>query len=244
MLDWEPELQEIPPGEFVMGDVWGDGEPDEQPVYPIFMEAFRLGRYAITNSQFAFFLNETGLAPEAEMKEVADLHAGVGGLFLDGDQVRCKPGREHYPATYISWHGAVRYCDWLREKTGLAVRLPREAEWQYASMGPQRHKWALGESFVREHYICGCDGPAPVDWGAPSSLGLYNMTGNVFEWCADEYSYSLAGERSEIVLPQNRVIKGGAFILSESANLRNAKRFSCHESSCLASIGFRVVAPL
>jgi formylglycine-generating enzyme required for sulfatase activity len=162
----------------------------------------------------------------------------------DSGRFVCKDGYENYPVVYVSWLGAVAYCEWLSEKTGRSVRLPNEVEWQYAALGPRGLKWGLSDTFDPDGYICGRDGPAPVDCGQPSEWGLFNITGNVFEWCADEYGFALANDRKDNRLRQNRVIKGGAFILRDSANFRNAKRFSCHQQSCLFSLGFRVAASI
>jgi formylglycine-generating enzyme required for sulfatase activity len=235
-----PKLIEIPGGEFEMGDVWGDGEPDEQPVGTHACGSFLLGEYAVTNSQFVSFLaNQNSTPPE----HFVDLQNKNSHIYFDGGQFTCEPGFENHPATYVNWLGASTYCAWLSERMGLTIRLPSELQWQYAAMGPHKRKWSLGDSFTRSDYICGADGPASVDFGAPSEWGLFNMTGNVFEWCNDEYCFSLT-ESSDNVLRHHRVIKGGAFILRDSANLRNAKRFSCHQESCISSIGFRVAATL
>lgn len=236
----EPELIEVPGGEFDLGDIWGDGEVDEQPVTARSCESFLLGQCAVTNSQFAWFLNnwkDHSPAPE----QFIDLKNENSHIRFDGREFTCRAGFENYPATYVNWLGASAYCSWLSERTGLPVRLPSELEWQYAAMGPNKLKWSLGDEFNRKDYVCGASGPAPADFGAASEWRLFNMTGNVFEWCRDEYRFSLA-ETDGNVLANNRVIKGGAFILRDSTNLRNAKRFSCHEGSCISSIGFRVAA--
>jgi formylglycine-generating enzyme required for sulfatase activity len=239
MLDpYEPELTEIPGGEFEMGDIWGDGEVDEQPVAARYCDSFLLGKYAVTNSQFVWFLNNAdGNVRPGEC--FADLQNKNNRIYIDGRQFTCEAGFEDHPATYVNWIGASAYCAWLSEKMGLSVRLPSELEWQYAAMGQHKLKWSLGDIFNKKDYICGNDGAARVDFGAPSDWGLFNMTGNVFEWCNNEYHFSLT-DSPDNVLRNNRVIKGGAFILRDSTNLRNAKRFSCHEGSCISSIGFRV----
>jgi len=235
-----PNLTEIPGGSFVMGDIWGDGEADEQPTRPTTLAAFLLGRHAVTNSQFIHFLREAG--GDAEENFFVDLHARRNPLYQDRSEFHCKAGCENLPATYVSWAGAVAYCAWLSDKMGWKVRLPSETEWQYAAMGPRRLKWSLGDEFERAKYVIGGNVPAPVETGEPTEWGLFNIVGNVFEWCSDLYSFSCSEPEPEALLPENRVIKGGAFVLNDSANFRNAKRFSCHEQSCLHSIGFRVAA--
>lgn len=239
MLEAIPEMVAVTLGEAPIGDVWGGGDADEQPVRVCTLPPFRLARYAVTNAQYALFLNETaqervGRAP------VGDLGARSGGLEVRGGEVRCRPGREDYPVTCVTWHGACAYCEWLSTGTGEGYRLPTEHEWQHAAMGPRRLAWALGNRFEAAKYVCRAAAPQPVDWGDPTDLGFHALTGNVFEWCSDEYRFSL--DQAAPLLARHRVIKGGAFILAEAANLRNAKRFSCHEESCLGSIGFRIAA--
>ena len=238
----QPDLVEIAGGVFRMGDIWGDGEPDELPVHEVSLAPFLLGKHTVTNREFLGFLDEIKSPGDADGAAFIDIRNKNNPIVLDEDGFACKSGYENHPVTYVNWLGARAYCDWLSRKTGLAIRLPREAEWQYAAMGPDRLKWSLGDSFNRDDYISGQDGPEPVDSGRPSALGLFNVTGNVFEWCEDEYGFRLAAEDENDILRRNRVIKGGAFILRDSANFRNAKRFSCDQRSCLFSIGFRVAA--
>lgn len=224
-----------------MGDIWGDGAPDERPARDVTVPSFLLGRHAIANSQFVCFLNEVGRIAGPDGHVFVDLRR-AGRIAWTGGRFSCLRGYDSHPVTGVSWEGASAYCGWLAARIGAPVRLPTEVEWQYASLGPRRLKWALGDAFDRRDYVTGCDGPAPVDWGAPSEWGFFNLTGNVFEWVDDEYCFSLGDADAGQRLPQNRVIKGGAFILSDSSNFRNAKRFSCDERSCLSSIGFRVAA--
>ena len=221
-----------------MGDLWGDGELDEKPVSEEIVAAFALGRYAITNTQFLSFLNAG---------ERAAARRGIGfnrnnPLYKEGGVFFCKAGYENYPVTYVSWVAATNYCEWLSLQTGKHFYLPTEVQWQYASTGGRDLKWSLGDVFDAANYICAQDGPGPADDGEPTVWGLYNMTGNVFEWCHDEYRFSLADEAQHNMLTSDRVIKGGAFILADPPNFRNAKRFSCHQDSCLSSVGFRVAA--
>lgn len=239
-----PEMVFIPGSAFINGDIWGDGDKDEQPNRQIDISSFELGKYTVTNRQFALFLNDIktrNLNGHVFIDITAD--ARNSPICQKGDAFICKEGLEDYPVTNVSWIGAVHYCNWLTEKTDRLYRLPTEDEWQYASMGPHKLKWSLGNEFHPSEYVCKSKGPCSVDFGKPSDFGAYNMTGNVFEWCSDEYSFSLERTK-ETILKNNRVIKGGAFILGESANFRNAKKFSCYQTSCLKCIGFRVVSEI
>ena len=236
-----PEFVKIPGGTFVMGDVWRDGLPDEQPARETEVASFLLGACAVSCRQFVGFANDPSSCLGGRSGAI-DVHGETSPFAWEGGRYWCRDGCEERPATCIDWAAARAYCRWLGQRVGADVRLPSEVEWQYASGGPQRFKWTLGNTFRRDHYVCGCAGPQPADWGEPSAWGLLNMTGNVFEWTADEYRFSYHTDAQR--LPGNRVIKGGAFILSESVNLRNSRRFSCDERSCLSSIGFRVACSI
>ncbi|MGD2084894.1 MAG: SUMF1/EgtB/PvdO family nonheme iron enzyme [Candidatus Aminicenantes bacterium] len=239
-LDNMPQMVKVPAAEFTMGDLWKDGDADETPVYNTWVESFYLSKYAVTNRQFVHYLNDLRQNRDENGNTLIDIHKG----FIDYKQGTffCKQGFETHPVVYVSWHGAVSYCQWLTAKTSQTFRLPTEVEWQYAASGPQHLKWSLEGPFDLKKYIGSKKCPAPVDVGRASDLGLFNMTGNVFEWCHDEYRFSLDQSSDSNILTHNRVIKGGAFILADSMNFRNAKRFSCCQKSCLNCIGFRVAA--
>jgi formylglycine-generating enzyme required for sulfatase activity len=150
-------------------------------------------------------------------------------------------GLDKYPRVHVSFADAQAYCRWLSAKSGSTFRLPWETEWQYAALGPRKQKWSLGNTFVRQEYHCNDEGPTFGDVGRESDFGFLHLTGNVFEWCADEYRPTLSSDSAGNALKGMRVIKGGAFILRESRGLRNSARFSCAEDSCLNCVGFRVV---
>ncbi|MGH9856336.1 MAG: formylglycine-generating enzyme family protein, partial [Acidobacteriota bacterium] len=105
-----PSFIKIPSGSFLMGDE--TGSDDEKPVHPVSLDAFELGKFAITNEEFVEFANTT-------CYDFPD-------NFLKGANPRL-------PATHINWFDAVAYCRWLSETTGVRCRLPYEAEWEYAA---------------------------------------------------------------------------------------------------------------
>ena len=239
----EPELIEFGSDEFIMGDVWGDGDIDELPTAPLKLEPFQLGRFAVTAREYAAFLNDVNGWEDASGRLLVSLNEVSCPVTLRSGRFDCRPGCDDHPMTCVSWWGANAYADWLSMWTGIRFSLPTEAQWQFASLGMQGLKWSLGNEFDSHAYICAADEPAPVATGVPTILGFYNLTGNVFEWCLDEYRFSFSDDCSpRNRISNHRVIKGGAFILSDAANLRNSKRFSCFENSCLSSIGFRLAA--
>jgi formylglycine-generating enzyme required for sulfatase activity len=217
----------IPPGSFDYGDLYGEGFPDERPPRRCDMGSFALGRGPVTAGQYREYLRDSGLHGDA----CPQLHGPL----------RCAPGSDDLPVVHVSWRGAVAFCTWLSARLGVVVRLPTEAEWQYAAAGPDGLRWALGNSFVRSDYVCNAAGPAPVGGRRPSQFGLFDMTGNVFEWCADTYRVPPGSPEPVAELRGSRLVKGGGFILRDPAAMRNAKRFSCVEASCLDCVGFRVL---
>jgi formylglycine-generating enzyme required for sulfatase activity len=143
------------------------------------------------------------------------------------------------PVTGVTWPGALAYCEWLSPRRGMACRLPSAAEWQYAAGGPQRLRWALGNDFDRKTYAPATAGPRPVGGSPASPLGLRDMTGNVFEWCADALAApGLAGG----VALGSRVIKGGAYTVRNPESFENATAFTADELSTVPYIGFRVLS--
>ena len=153
-------------------------------------------------------------------------------------------GRLDHPVVHVSWFDAMAYCDWA------GVRLPTEAEWERAARGgleQARYPWGdeltpggrhrcniwQGDFPVRNTLDDGYLGTAPVDAFEPNGLGLYNVAGNVWEWCADWFD---PGTR------QARVMRGGSYLCHASYcnRYRVAARSSSTPESSTGNMGFRV----
>lgn len=139
------------------------------------------------------------------------------------------------PATEVTWPDAVAYCEWLGARIATPCQLPSAAEWQYAAAGPFGYRWALGDEFDRKTYAPRTVGPQAVGRTPPNAFGLHDMTGNVFEWCADPLC---ANGRSL----GSRVIKGGAYTVRNPESFANETVFTADELSTLPYIGFRVLS--
>jgi formylglycine-generating enzyme required for sulfatase activity len=168
-------------------------------------------------------------------------------------------GLDEHPVVHVSWNDAVAYCKWAGR------RLPTEAEWEYASRGGldgARYPW--GDELMDDEWRCNIwqgefpatnteeDGfltTAPVRTFQPNGYGLWQMVGNVWEWCADwfgprYYKFSPAGNPTGPSLGAARVIRGGSYLCHDSYcnRYRNAARSSNTPESSMGNAGFRTVA--
>ncbi len=168
-------------------------------------------------------------------------------------------GRQDHPVTHVSHSDAVAFCDWAGK------RLPTEAEWEYAARGGlEQHAYPWGQDLEPGgKHLCniwqgrfpdhdtgedGYRGPCPVDAFPPNPFGLYSITGNVWEWCADRFhpTYHVTATRCNPVGPasgSSRVMKGGSFLCHASYcnRYRVAARTSNTPDSATSNLGFRCV---
>jgi len=279
-------LLELPGGEFVMGTDTREGfaEDGEGPARTVRLSPFAIAPTAVTNAQFRAFVRATGYITEAEqagssfvfylqlepgrrqsVRQVSrDLPwwvpveaacwqrpAGPGSGILD---------RLDHPVVHVSWNDAVAYCAWA------GVRLPSEAEWEYAARGgliQARYPWGdelapAGERrcniwqgrFPSEPAPGWQPGTVAADAFAPNGFGLHNMAGNAWEWCADWFSPGYHGETAQADPLQQRPtgrksLRGGSFLCHESYcnRYRVAARGSNTPGSSASNIGFRTAAP-
>jgi formylglycine-generating enzyme required for sulfatase activity len=164
----EPEMIVIPAGEFLMG--CATGAENERPLHRVFVDAFAIGRFAVTNRLYQFFIEGSG-------------HERPTGwnhpLFNHSDQA----------VTSVSWFDAMSYCEWLSEKTGKPYRLPTEAEWERAARGGLEGKlytWGDEDPRHQPNYSeLWLKGPERVGQRPANGFGLYDISENVHEWCSD-----------------------------------------------------------
>jgi formylglycine-generating enzyme required for sulfatase activity len=169
-------------------------------------------------------------------------------------------GREHHPVTHVSWDDAQAFCAWA------GTRLPTEAEWEYAARGgleQQRFPWGADLEPDGSHRMNvwqgtfpaenttddGWYGTAPADAYPPNGYGLYNTTGNVWEWCSDwfapeYYSSSPASDPSGAGHGTHRVMRGGSYLCHDSYcnRYRVAARSGNTPDTSTGNLGFRCVA--
>ncbi|MFP5260503.1 MAG: formylglycine-generating enzyme family protein [Blastocatellia bacterium] len=167
---FEPEMVTIPEGNFLMG--CDAGAANERPAHRVWLARFAIARFALTNRLYGIFLEETLNQPPPGW----------------GDERFNHPDQ---PVTSVSWFDAVRYCAWLAARTGKAYRLPTEAEWERAARGGTQgtlYTWGDEPPACQPGYSrLWHSGPERVGGRPPNGFGLYDISENVHEWCADWY---------------------------------------------------------
>lgn len=215
----------VPGGSFMMGSGSEKACYDEHPVHRVWLEGFWIGKYLVTRAEF-----EAVNAPRA----VSDA-----------------PEPSLLPKDNVSWHDARAFAMQLSLRHGREglFSLPTEAQWEYAARsGGKDQEFAGGSDFPLFAWIdwWGDEGPKPVGQLRPNGLGLYDMSGNLAEWCEDEYvdrAYATHAQVNPVVTvdgTRERVCRGGAW--SSRARIARTTNRS-HEAARLRSntIGFRLV---
>jgi formylglycine-generating enzyme required for sulfatase activity len=141
----------------------------------------------------------------------------------------------------------VRFCEWLSKKENLPYRLPTEAEWEYACRAGSPGRWSWGDdpSRVREFAWTAIDAtaPKPVAGKRPNAFGLFDMHGNVSEWCRDYYGAYRDGMAVDPPGPRTgheRVLRGGSCDSGAVLQTRSAARFDSRPDFAYFAYGFRV----
>jgi formylglycine-generating enzyme required for sulfatase activity len=186
-----PEMVAIPAGSYRMG---GDnGENDELPSHKVTLDSFELGRFEVTNAQWKSYCDANGVAYPPDAK--------IGPDYFNDFP--------NFPVVNVSWEEAQQYCKWLSKVTGQTFRLPSEAEWEYAAQDSPMGRQSGNRSD---------DYPATAQVGCyePNDFGLYDMLGNVWEWCEDWYSFNYYSESKQDnpagpATGNRRVLRGGSW---------------------------------
>lgn len=249
------EFVHIAAGEFIMGSE--TARPDERPAHRVrIAQGFQMSRTEVTVAQFRAFINATGHQTQAQKDGGSHLCNAKGEWpFIPGASWQhpgCTQSDDH-PAACVAWHDAVAFCQWLSLRTGDEIRLPTEAQWEYAARAGavnadvnslQEQAWYKPNSDGRPH---------PVAQRRPSEWGLHDMLGNVSEWCPDEYhkGYVQApadggawlgdGDGYGYYPGENRIVRGATWITDDATKLRPAFRRALPPAMHDNLIGFRIV---
>ena len=277
-------LTALPGGTFLMGTDDHEGFPadGEGPIRSVTVQAFRMDRYAVSNARFAEFADATGYRTDAEQYGWSFVFTGLlpddhpatravaqapwwrqvyGADWRHPEGPHSSVGRRmDHPVVHVSWRDATSYCHWA------GLRLPTEAEWEYAARGGlEQRRYAWGDDLTpRGQWMCniwqgrfpssntledGYLGTAPVGAFPPNGFGLHNVAGNVWEWCADWFSpvHQLTASRTDPAGPpggDSKVIRGGSYLCHDSYcnRYRVAARTSNSPDSSTGNMGFRCAA--
>jgi formylglycine-generating enzyme required for sulfatase activity len=214
-------------GTFTMGDTEMEGEADEQPTHQVTLKTFKIAKTETTVAQWRAYCNATGRTmPETPSWGWIDSH----------------------PIVNVNYSDAMAYCDWLAEKMDADYRLPTEAEWEYAARGGKLSKgtkYSGGRSIDNAGWYEDNAGSKThaVATKNTNELGIYDMSGNVWEWCKDLYDYYSAAAQTNpkgATSGSYRVLRGGSWYNSASF-CRVANRDYGGPSYRYDDVGFRVV---
>jgi len=260
----------IPAGKFIMGSPAKEAgrESDEGPQRQVTIsKPFYMGVYEVTKGQFAAFVADSGYKTDAEKGGWAYALDGSKWGKVNGASWR-KLGfdqTDHHPVVCVSYNDSVAFCRWLSKRTGKTVALPTESQWEYACRGGSKTAYPWGDDPDDGKGWANCadktakkeinfkqtfgweDGyvyTAAVGQFKENNFGLYDMIGNVWEWCSDWYgSYPRQSEADPKGLNSglSRVLRGGSWgdipAICRSANRNRVSPDNRYYNVC----GFRVV---
>jgi len=261
-----PEMVVVPPGNFMMGsppdeperESWRKGTESPQHKVTI-VKPFAVGRHAITREQFATFVNQTGLKLDG------------GAFVLKGDEWEHDPKAswlnpgfmqtDTHPVVCIDWTDANAYAAWLSKATGKTYRLLSEAEREFATRAGTTTPFWWGTSISPKQanyhgnfiYAGGGDkgewrmATVAVDSFEANPWGLFNVHGNVWEWCGDAWHDTYDGAPTDGSLwggeDDRRVVRGGSWN-HDAQYLRSALRFRNATGDRINALGFRLARTL
>ena len=215
-----------------------DRDPDEGPQHQVTLtQGFYMGKYEVTVGQYVAFLEATG------EESGVDWNDHDCPLSRDDGRYTLRDGRSwNQPMAEVSWYGAVMYCNYLSETEGLqsvynldtwevdwsanGYRLPTEAEWEYACRAGTQTRFYWGD-----------DPGNMANLKRPNAFDLYDMSGNVYEWCQDWYGSYSDSSQTDPIGPSsgsNRVVRG-------DRRCRSAHRHKHSPDEWHTSIGFRLL---
>jgi formylglycine-generating enzyme len=249
----------IPPGLAWVGA--DDGYQHERPRHQVRQSAFFLKDTVVTRAEFEEFCSATGFRTSAELGSAA---LGLsGGLWvplaganwrLPSGAILLHPLGGDHPVVQVSWYDASIYCRWFAQATGLAVGLPTETQWEYAAAGPSGLRWPFGDEYqpgaLNAERPAQHLGTTPIRQFPPNAFGLYDMAGNVYQWCTDWYApdWTQAGHALSSSAPcldpagpsggSDKVLRGGSWF-DTPHHCRCANRFHAAPILAAENWGFR-----
>lgn len=255
----------IPSGTLLMGrdDVESTLGKTIDPLmaHAVQVDRFYLAETEVTNRQYQLFIDAVQEWKPSNRDTLLSTGLVSDGYLATWVDDRFPAGSGDVPVTGVSWHAASAYCAWIQvliaaSRPGSSVRLPTEAEWEWAARGGLRGQpYPSGAAPGRSvFFVSGIVGPGPAGSSEANGYGLRDMSGNVWEWCADSYApaaYLLSSldpvenRTLRAALPETseRVVRGGSWN-NQKELLRVYTRGSQPADWCTAQLGFRPAATI
>jgi len=264
------ELKRVKEGTFIMGDTAVNSPDNVMPLHHVEISEFYIGKHEVTLEQFNTFVEDSGYVTTAEKRGYSYVHPGDYG---DNDSPLQKrngvnwqyngTGKitsfsyapEEFPVVHVSKADAEAYCHWLTRKTGLQHRLPTEAEWEYAARGGRKSKGrqysgsnrvkkvAIYEGATGKGLLGGTKRPQKIGEKKRNEIGVYDMSGNVREFCSDFYGPYADNAQVNPTGPERgkyTIVRGGGFNSSYKKTMVFA-RDSVPQNYTAGNLGFRIV---
>lgn len=242
----------IPEGEFQLGNISGDAGNVEQPGHTVYLNAFYMDKYEVTNADYKKFVDAN---PEWQKGMIASRFHD-GNYLVNWSENTYPSGKANHPVVSVSWYAAAAYANWVNK------RLPTEAEWEKAARGGvegQRYPWgnSIDDSKANYSLNVGYTGSTtPVGDYPPNGYGIFDIVGNVLEWCLDRYDKDyyddppnknpFAGPDSieEVVenfknITSSRALRGGSWVEGGQPRVWITYRRSNEPARTSHLIGFR-----
>ncbi len=241
VTEMEPLLTEmvvIPGGTYLRGS--NEGARDEMPRHPVKLSSFALDIHPVTNEQFVRFLQAMGGEKDHNNNDIIRLRDSR--IKRSAGKVIIESGYAKHPVVGVTWYGAVAYAKWVGK------RLPTEAEWEAAGSAGRDTQFPTGSDIERAQANFFSSDTTAVMSYPPNAYGLYDMAGNVYEWCQDWYAYNYYDSSS--LEPDNpkgpqqgvyRVVRGGCW-KSLKEDLRCSHRNRNNTGAVNGTYGFRCAA--
>lgn len=253
------EFVRIPAGKFLMGSDKNKDSlvvDDEHPQHNVNLPEYYISKSPITVKQFAIFAAKKNYKTIAEKENSGRIMNGQQFSVVNGANWQHPRGpnsnvnrKQNHPVTQVNWDDAMAFCDWASDGTGMAVRLPTEAEWEKAARGEDARIYTWGNQLPNSNlanYDMKIGDTTPVGTYSPSGdspYGCQDMLGNVWEWTLslhNKYPYQNDLKRDLSTQDRARVLRGGSFYYNEG-KLRIAYRLDFPPNFSYYNIGFRVV---
>ena len=241
------EMMKVEGGTFTMGataEQGSDYDSDELPTHQVTLSDYYIGKYEVTQQLWEYVMSYSGTCADG-----SSMSAYASDVWLGSDPSSSYGVGDYYPAYYVSYYDIVDiFLPRLNKITGRTYRLPTEAEWEFAARGGKQSKgykysgsdnigvvaWYTGNSGGKTHQ---------VGTKEPNELGIYDMSGNVWEWCGDWYGSYSSSAQTNPTGPSSgsrRVLRGGGWF-NDARFCPVSDRYNYNPSYRDGNYGFRVV---